>query len=350
MRKPQKRFDDLSPEEEEEEEQQRVQQQSGESSLPRGHQTDPRTAAAIRKLRDMGCQVFLPHPQQQQQQQLHHQDSDATTTATTTAPAVVDWGQLAGYEDQKQAIEESLLLPLLRPDVYDSVARGTRKKFASNRPRAVLFIGPPGTGKTSSARVIASQAAVPLVYIPLEALVSKWYGESEKSLATALEAADSLPDGCIVFLDELDALATSRSGEMHEATRRLLGVLLRHMDGFDSKKRSVVVGATNRPMDLDPALSSRFSATVEFGLPREEDRRKIVLQYAQHLSEVELGALAAATPGMAGRDLRDVCEQAERRWAAKIIRGQAPEGDQPPLKEYLDAANARLREMGNAMQ
>lgn len=301
--------------------------------------------AALRKLRDMGCQVFLPHST------VTDIEKNEKTKDNESKPktSVVDWGPLAGYNEQKRAIEDCLLLPLVRPEVYDGVARGTREKFAPNRPRAVLFVGPPGTGKTSSARVIASQAAVPLVYIPLESLGSKWYGESEKKLAEALAAADSLPEGCIIFLDELDALATSRSGDMHEATRRLLGVLLRHMDGFDTSKRSVIVGATNRAQDLDNALLSRFSAVVEFGLPDETCRRDILKTYAKNLKEVELLAVAAATPGMAGRDLRDICEQAERKWAAKIIRGQALEGSYPPVKEYLEAANARLVEMAHAL-
>jgi len=313
-----------------------------------GTVADRATEQVMRKLRDMGCQVFLPHST----------DADADTDAqknetgeneSKPKTSVVDWGPLAGYNEQKRAIEDSLLLPLVRPEVYDKVAHGTREKFAPNRPRAVLFVGPPGTGKTSSARVIASQAAVPLVYIPLESLGSKWYGESEKKLAEALAAADSLPEGCIIFLDELDALATSRSGDMHEATRRLLGVLLRHMDGFDTSKRSVIVGATNRAQDLDNALLSRFSAVVEFGLPDETCRRDILKTYAKNLKDVELIAVAAATPGMAGRDLRDICEQAERKWAAKIIRGQAPEGTYPPVKDYLEAANARLVEMTHAV-
>jgi SpoVK/Ycf46/Vps4 family AAA+-type ATPase len=287
--------------------------------------------SSIRKLEEMGCQVFLP----------------AQSAGDSNLPGwkSIDWGQLAGYDDQKRAIEDCLLLPLLRPEVYDSVARGTREKFQPNRPRAVLFVGPPGTGKTTSARVIASQASVPMVYIPMEALVSKWYGESEKHLAAAFKAAESFPHGCIVFLDELDSLATTRGGEMHEATRRVLGVLLRHMDGFDTSKRSVVVGATNRPQDLDPALRNRFSALVAFELPGESCRRAILRKYAHHLGETEIAALAMATPGMAGRDLRDVCEQAERRWAAAIVRGQASEQELPSLQMYMDAANARLVEM-----
>lgn len=308
--------------------------QKGGRSSALADEQDPAVRSSIRKLEQLGCQVFLPS-----------KELDKESDKYTSKNPVVDWGQLAGYNEQKQTIEESLLLPLMRPEVYDEVARGTRDHFQSNRPRAVLFVGPPGTGKTTSARVISSQACVPLVYIPLEALVSKWYGESEKSLASALEAADGFPEGCIIFLDELDSLATTRSGEMHEATRRILGVLLRHIDGFDSKKRSIVVGATNRPQDLDPALRSRFSTIISFELPGEEYRRAILRKYAHHLKDAEIQALASATPGMAGRDLKDLCEQAERIWAAAIIRGEASSGGLPPLNVYLKAARARLKEM-----
>lgn len=163
----------------------------------------------------------------------------------------VDWRGLAGYESQKRQIEENLLLPLRRPEVFDDIARKTRTHYASNRPRALLFTGPPGTGKTSSARVISRAAGVPLCYVPLEAIASKWYGESEKKLAEALEMIDSgFPNGAVIFIDELDSLATTRGNDMHEATRRMLGVLLRYLDGFDQNKRAVVVGATNVPGDL----------------------------------------------------------------------------------------------------
>ena len=318
-----------------------------------GPWSSKQSQVAIRKLQSMGCQVFLPSQtsiRTNDQQFLRDQDHDTPSRkgAQVLPSTKIDWGQLAGYEEQKRTIEDVLLLPLVRPDVYDNVARGTREKFSSNRPRAVLFVGPPGTGKTSSARVIADQAAVPLCYIPLEALSSKWYGETERHLSDALAAADSLPEGCIVFLDELDALATSRGGEIHEATRRLLGVLLRHIDGFDSSKRSVVVGATNRPEDLDPALLSRFSTTVEFGLPGEKCRADILKKYAHQLNSTELGALATATAGMSGRDLRDICEQSEREWAAKIVRGKESEGKLPPLKLYLQSAKQRMRVMAHA--
>ncbi|GAA0171501.1 protease [Lithospermum erythrorhizon] len=139
----------------------------------------------------------------------------------------ISWDNIAGYNQQKREIEDTILLALQSPEIYDDIARGTRCKFETNRPRAVLFEGPPGTGKTSSARVIANQAGVPLVYVPLEVIMSKYYGESERMLGKVFSLVNELPNGAIVFLDEVDSLAVARDGETHEATRRLLSVLLR---------------------------------------------------------------------------------------------------------------------------
>ena len=262
------------------------------------------------------------------------------------------WGSLVGYETQKREIEDTLLLALLHPEVYDGVASGTRKdaKDATNRPRALLFEGPPGTGKTSAAKAIAAHASVALIYVPLEAVASKYYGESERLLSQVFQLCDRL-EGAVVFLDEVDALAQTRGGEMHEATRRLLSVLLRRIDGLDSRGRTVVVAATNRKQDLDPALVSRFDAAIEFGLPTEQCRGDIMGCYAKHLSREELATVAAATAGMSGRDLRDVAETTERRWASKIIRGVVGAGKKgagrggkqplPPLEEYLASARSR---------
>ncbi|KAB2025970.1 hypothetical protein ES319_D06G186100v1 [Gossypium barbadense] len=207
----------------------------------------------------------------------------------------ISWDNIAGYDQQKQEIEDTILLALNSPQVYDDIARGTRQKFESNRPRAVLFEGPPGTGKTSCARVIANQAGVPLLYVPLEIVVSKYYGESERLLGQVFSLANQLPDGAIIFLDEVDSFATARGGEIHEATRRILSVLLRQIDGFEQDKKVVVIAATNRKQDLDPALISRFDSMIVFGLPDEHNRRQIAAQYAKHLTESELAELARIT-------------------------------------------------------
>ncbi|KAI5447143.1 uncharacterized protein LOC127077392 [Lathyrus oleraceus] len=257
----------------------------------------------------------------------------------------VSWDNIAGYEHQKRVIEDTILLALHSPEVYDDIARGTRHKFESNRPRAVLFEGPPGTGKTSCARVIANQAGVPLLYVPLEVVMSEFYGKSERLLGKVFSLANSLPNGAIIFLDEIDSFAAARDGEMHEATRRLLSVLLRQIDGFEQDKKVVVIAATNRKEDLDPALISRFDTMIAFGLPDHHNRQEIASKYAKHLSKTELDELARATEDMAGRDIRDICLQAERSWASKIIRGQVSKDEEqtnlPPLQEYIACATHR---------
>ncbi|GMH39592.1 hypothetical protein BSKO_07490 [Bryopsis sp. KO-2023] len=292
---------------------------------PAGHSSESTAPSVpsdlVQKLEKMGVKVFLPNPNNK-----------------------VDWGMIAGYEDQKRRIEDGLLLPLLHPQVFDDVARQTRKHFVTNRPRGVLFEGPPGTGKTTSARVIASQAAVPMVYIPLEAVMSKWYGEAEKLLANVFKNADEL-GGSIIFLDEIETLATTRGADMHEATRRLLGVLLREMDGFDTSKRTIVIGATNRKQDVDPALLSRFDTAVKFDLPDVDCRSLIIEQYAKHLSRDEVVRVAEVTKGMSGRDLRDVCEQTERSWASKIVREEVAGGQLPGIEEYLLSAKHRHKDL-----
>jgi len=182
-----------------------------------------------------------------------------------------------------------------------------------------------------------------MVYVPLESVMSKYYGESEKLLAEVFRASETM-GGALIFLDEVDSLATTRGADMHEATRRVLGVLLRQLDGFDSSKRSVVIAATNRKQDLDPALLSRFDATVVFDLPDEASRAKILARYAQHLSEEELDALATCTKGMSGRDLRDICEQTERAWASKIIRREVGEDALPRVSDYRHMCDRRQQE------
>ncbi|XP_076900474.1 26S proteasome regulatory subunit 6B homolog [Bidens hawaiensis] len=257
----------------------------------------------------------------------------------------ISWENIAGYNQQKRDIEGTILLALQSPEVYDEIARGTRCKFESNRPRAVLFEGPPGTGKTSCARVIANQAGAPLFYVPLEVIMSKYFGESERLLGKVFTLAKEIPNGAIIFLDEVDSFATSRDSETHEATRRILSVILRQIDGFEQDKKVVVIAATNRKQDLDPALLSRFDSMITFGLPDNQTRQEIAAQYAKHLTKIELAEFAAAKIRMSGRDIRDVCQQAERRWASKVIRGQVQKDEDgsslPPLQEYLESASER---------
>ncbi|KAK3017717.1 hypothetical protein RJ639_003073 [Escallonia herrerae] len=245
----------------------------------------------------------------------------------------MSWDSIAGYGQQKREIEDTILLALRSPEVYDDIAHGTRC-----------------TGKTSCARVISNQAGIPLLYVPLEVLMSKYYGESEGLLGKVFSLANQISsDGAIIFLDEVDSLATAHDSETHEATRRILSVLLQQIDGFEQDKKVVVIAATKRKQDLDPAFVSRFDSMVTFGLPDQQTRQEIAAQYAKHLTKPELAELASVTEDMSGRDIRDVCRQAERRWASKVIRGQAPKDNGrrslPPIEEYIESANFRRRSL-----
>ncbi|PLW79550.1 hypothetical protein C0585_07190 [Candidatus Woesearchaeota archaeon] len=249
------------------------------------------------------------------------------------------WDYLSGYEEVKQEIQDTIILSLKNPEIYDKIANGTRRVYESNKPKAILFEGPPGTGKTTTARIMAGDIDSHLIYVPIESIMTKWYGESERNLAYIFHAAKDLGQS-ILFLDEIDSLATSRDNNIHEATRRVLSVLLRHIDGFEQDDRTLIIGATNKKNDLDPALLSRFDLSINFPLPNESERYSIFSGYAKHLDTTNLEYLAKNSEGISGRNIKDICEHAERRHASNIIQNKT-DLELPPLNLYRDTLELR---------
>eukprot|EP00871_Galdieria_phlegrea_P001606 jgi/Galph1/2446/GphlegSOOS_G1109.1 len=251
----------------------------------------------------------------------------------------LSWDMLAGYEEQKKKIEESIVLPLLHPDIFEHVSRSVRKFYRSPLPKAVLIEGPPGTGKTTVARVLASRGNIPLVHLTMESITSKWYGDSEKKLAKLLQVCNDYGP-CFVFLDEIDSFLSDRTS-MHEATRRTFSVLLRHLDGLTSESKSVLIAATNRKGDLDAALLSRFDEIITFELPDIDTRAEIIHLYAYHLTRNDSYTLASIGKDFSGRTISDACKEVERYWAARIVREEKQEYDLPPVEEYIKVFSRR---------
>ncbi|EKR72639.1 Holliday junction DNA helicase RuvB, N-terminal domain protein [Leptospira noguchii str. 2006001870] len=246
----------------------------------------------------------------------------------------ISFDQIAGYEGVKQQILESIILPLKNPEILTELSKLTRKFPSDIRPRAVLFEGDPGVGKTTMARVVSCMTGLPLIYVPVESIMSKYYGESAQNMAYVFDAAALFPS-CLIFLDEIDSLAGNREEGMFEATRKILSVLLRKIDGFTSQRNSITIGATNRKQDLDHALLSRFDRTIYFPLPDLEERSQILETYAIHLSKTERRRISEGLIGHSGRTIRDFCDLIERKWASYLIeKGLKPVP--PPYELYLE--------------
>lgn len=296
-----------------EEEKKEKWKESDEATSPNGVSPEP-PRSVFERLTGLGAVVYQEH-------------------------ADYSWDSLAGYEAVKQQVKDTIVLPYAYQDVYQKIHELSSGSTQSLIPRAVLFEGPPGTGKTTMARILGKEIGYPLIYVPVESIMSCWYGVAEKRLGSIFNAANQL-ERSILFIDEIDSLAGSRDKEMHEATRRILSVLLRKMQGLVSAERVLTIGASNRLPDLDRALLSRFNRTITFPLPNQEERQQIFHYYAQQLQPEELAQLAQATNNKSGRDIEDICADAERLWARRTIEA-GKEVSAPPLLVYREAIRGK---------
>ncbi|EYT56369.1 ATPase AAA [Leucobacter sp. UCD-THU] len=193
------------------------------------------------------------------------------------------------------------------------------KKIKAKPVKGIIFTGPPGTGKTHLARIIAQESEADFYLVSGPSIVSKYLGDTEDTLRKIFQAAATSKNGkAIVFFDEIDSIAERRSSDSHEASKRLVAQLLTEMDGFDDKNQNasvIVIAATNRIEVLDPALTrpGRFDWEIEFEMPTLQDRLEILAVRAKHLSitgELPLEDLAVLAEGWSAAELTSIWTEA----------------------------------------
>ncbi|XP_047321424.1 uncharacterized protein LOC124925464 [Impatiens glandulifera] len=232
----------------------------------------------------------------------------------------IKFDDVGALEEVKQALDELVILPMRRPELF------THGNLL--RPcKGILLFGPPGTGKTLLAKALATEAGANFISITGSTLTSKWFGDAEK-LTKALFSFASKLAPVIVFVDEIDSLLGARGGAFeHEATRRMRNEFMAAWDGLRSKdsQRILILGATNRPFDLDDAVIRRLPRRIYVNLPDANNRAKILKIFLAK-ENIEPGfqfeKLAAATEGYSGSDLKNLCIAAAYRPVQEIIDGE----------------------------
>ncbi|HEX6282282.1 MAG TPA: CDC48 family AAA ATPase [Nitrososphaera sp.] len=227
----------------------------------------------------------------------------------------VSYEDIGGLKYEVQKVREMIELPLRHPEIFD--------RIGIEAPKGVLLHGPPGTGKTLLAKAVANETNANFYSISGPEIMSKFYGESEERLREVFkEAEENAPS--IVFIDEIDSIAPKREEVSGDVEKRVVSQLLTLMDGIQSRGKLVVIGATNRPNAIDPALRrpGRFDREVDIGIPDEQGRLDILLIHSRGMpltEDVNLESIAKVTHGFVGADLEALSKEAAMRSLRRIL-------------------------------
>eukprot|EP00052_Salpingoeca_macrocollata_P008257 m.65596 g.65596 ORF g.65596 m.65596 type:complete len:354 (-) comp16503_c0_seq1:164-1225(-) len=230
------------------------------------------------------------------------------------------WEDIGGLDNIVAALKESVVLPFSRPDIFNGASNLLRP------PLGILMYGPPGCGKTMLARALAKESGCCFINLKPSSFMDKWYGESQKLIAAVFSLAEKLQPS-VIFIDEIDSFLRERTMGDHESSAVIKAQFMTLWDGFSSgNNRIIVVGATNRPRDVDRAILRRMPKVCHVTLPNQRQRSsifKVTLQNEQVADDVDTDKLAAMTSGYSGSDIKELCRNAALVPVREVLQGPA---------------------------
>jgi len=257
----------------------------------------------------------------------------------------VTYEDIGGLDKEISRVREMIELPLKHPELFE--------RLGVEAPKGVLLHGPPGTGKTLLAKAVANETNANFFHIGGPEIMSKFYGESEERLREIFkEAEENSPS--IIFIDELDSIAPKREEVSGDVEKRIVSQLLTIMDGLESRGQLVVIGATNRPNAIDPALRrpGRFDREIEIGIPDRKGRLQILQIHTRGMpltEGVDLEGIAARTHGFVGADLEALAKEAAMGALRRILPEINLEEESIPA-ELLDKINVTMDDFEESLR
>ncbi len=258
----------------------------------------------------------------------------------------VTYEDIGGLNDEVKKIREMVEVPLKHPEVFE--------RLGVEPPKGVLLHGPPGTGKTLLAKAVANESEANFILLNGPEIMSKFYGESEKKIRDIFDEAEKNSPS-IIFIDEIDAIAPKREDTGGEVERRVVSQLLTMMDGLQSRGKVVVIGATNRPNSIDPALRrpGRFDRELELRVPDKFGRLTILKIHTRNMpltKDVDLNVLASVTHGFVGADISALAKEAAMVVLRRLLPKLEFKEDEPISEENLKELKITKKDFEDALK